>query len=141
MGKVMKAIGNGAARTAEYVTSELALPVAAASMAGTGNYLQKVVSGVSDVGSAIGNAAYAYVTDAGIRTTMNSGAMGLAEVVGNVGMNLVENPIGTGLTALGTYVGLKALPQVTRAIRKGAARRHGTLDDAVETRADPRSTF
>lgn len=138
MGKTLRWMGNRAAGVSEYALSELALPVAAATMAGQGNYFERVYSGVSEVAKALNTTVGAYVTNAGVRDTMNSGAMHILELLGNTGHNIAERPVETGLTALATYVGMKAIPKLSGIARQKLTRRaeDNDLRSGLESRID-----
>lgn len=118
-GKAGKAIYNAGASTLEHASKMLALPTAAATVAGEGNYLERALSGPLLVGKGI----YQQVSD-----FMNENliyAEGKArefEILGdalqNGADNLLNRPLETAAIALATGAAMYVLPSIARSVRK-----------------------
>lgn len=121
--KGIKYLGRGTAWTAEKVISELGLISAIASTANDGNYLSKVIYGLSAPVRVVFDSGMNYLTNEGIRDAFNVGALDIMAGLGNVAENITEKPLETGLAALTTFGICKSLPLLSKKIRKNFRKR------------------
>ena len=119
--KVLRGMGKATAWTLEKGVSELALIGAIFSATNTGNYFEKVGTGIIGPVKFVYSGAKAYVTNEGFRDLTNSYALEIINGVGNIAGNIVDNPVETGIAAATTFGLYKAVPLVSKKVRKSLA--------------------
>lgn len=104
--------------TAEKGLSEIALPAAVLSATRDGSYLERAVAGVTTTLSVLKNAVEAYAMNEGVRDFVNSLAIESMKAIGRMGENLEQDPRKVLYAALLTYAGCKAIPALSKLVRK-----------------------
>jgi len=118
MAKILKNIGNAGIWTAETAVSELALPAAFLSTTHNGGYLSRAFGGLSTTLGVIKSGLEAYLTNDGAKDVLNELGIGVMKGLGSIAQNLYEDPARTLYGVLTTYLACKAIPYVSRTIRK-----------------------
>ncbi len=116
--KVLNKIGKATAWTLEKGVSELALIGGIFSATNTGNYFEKVGTGIIGPSKVLYSGAKAYITNEGFRDVANNQILEAMQGIGNIAGNIVDSPIETGFAAATTWGLYKSIPIASKKIRR-----------------------
>lgn len=112
-----KNIAHAGSSILEKVVGELALPVSLLSATQEGNAFERAVGGITTTARAAYNGIESYVFNSGVRDTINGAGVEVLDMLGNFGTNMVDHPVETLYTVLGTYTAFKVAPYISRKMR------------------------
>lgn len=105
-------------KTIETIVSKSALPITLFSLDDKGNVFQKLYHGTVDFASTIGGITNAYLQDTGIKEFTKDLALDVISYAGGIAEGLRDNPEQVIYGALGTYLGVKSLPILSKGVSK-----------------------
>jgi len=130
--KIIRYVGRGVARTTEEVVASLAVPAAVVSMTGSGSYLGNVTQGVLAFPEVVYDIAKAYITNPGVRDTINGTLGSIAIGIGHLTENITTHPVETVLAALTTAGLYKGIPMASTAIRRNLRTRKKSVENKTK---------
>lgn len=133
MNKLSKYTLNGIGAGVETAVKKLAFPISVLTTTSEpgANISERIYTGVSKTGQALYNGVEALVLNDGVRDVAANLGYEVMIAAGNMAQNLKDDAETTLYTLLGTYIGTKLIPTLTRLARTGKLNTHFVGDKQV----------